>query len=57
MKTKVRVTLRGEEMVEMEIEHKEDESPTDLTKADCIRARNLAGVDSSWDVDDVEVVK
>lgn len=56
MKTRVRVTLRGEEQVEMEVEHEPDEDPTDLTKDDMRRARGIAGVDSSWDIADVETV-
>lgn len=54
MKTKVIVTLRGEEQVEMEVEHEPDEDPTDLTKEDMRRARDLAGVDGSWDIAHVE---
>lgn len=57
MKTKVQVTLRGEEMVEIEVEHKEGDDPTDLTREDMRRARNAAGVDSSWDIADVTVVE
>lgn len=57
MKTKVIVTLRAETVVEMEVEHDVDESPTDLTKEEVRRAKNLAGVTSSWDVEDVEVAK
>ena len=54
MKTKVVVTLRAETQVEMEVEHAEDEDPTDLTKDNIRRARSLAGVDGSWDVVAVE---
>jgi hypothetical protein len=57
VKTKVRVTLRSECEVELEVEHGPDESPTDLTKEEVRRARAAAGVTSSFDIVAVEVVE
>lgn len=56
-KTQVVVTLRSETAITMEVEHDDDEDPCDLTKEERVRARTLAGVDTSWDVIDVEVAR
>lgn len=56
MKTKVSVTLVAETQVEIEVEHGEDEDPTDLTKEDRQRAYRDADPLPTWNVDRVEVV-
>lgn len=56
MKTKVRVKLVAETKVEIDVEHQEDEDPTDITREDKQRAIRLTqGVWAHWDVDDVDV--
>lgn len=57
MKTKVRVTLVAETHVEIEVEHKEDESPTHLTEEEEAEAIRRASVFASWCVEGSRVVR
>lgn len=51
MKTRVMVLMRAEREVEIEVEHGEDEDPTDLTREDQQNAKSLAdSVIPEWEV-------
>lgn len=50
MKTRVKVTLAQETEVILEVEHTEDEEPTDLTKEERREAMALAGGFGEWEI-------
>lgn len=57
MKTKVRVTLRAEQEVEIEVEHAEYEDPTDLSAREESIAISLASPIARWTIDNCDIRK
>lgn len=57
MKTRVKVTLVQETEVFLDVDHKEDEEPTDLTKEEKREAMLLAGGFGDWEITAVEVAR
>lgn len=54
MKTRVKVTLAQETEVYLDVEHTEDEEPTDLTMEERREAMALAGGFGEWEIVRVE---
>lgn len=56
MKSRVKVLLRAEQEVEIEVEHKSDEDPVDLTPEDRATAVAMAEWTDDWEVEGAEVL-
>lgn len=57
MKTVVRVMLRAEQEVKIEVEHSEDEDPTDLSITEEREAISKGSSFPTWTVDHMDVSK